>query len=294
MSEPILTQEIAPIPLRDENAHKGDVGRVVVIGGCDDGDLMMVGAPALVANAAFRSGAGLVQMFVPESLRSSVAVLTPCAITRTLPTQTEPLLKAIDDFQADVVAIGPGLGQSLDSATVVQCISELKIPVVVDADALNLIAQHKGNFRLDTSRCVFTPHPGEMKRLLAAKNSTQSEGSTPEARKQVACLLVEHYQATVILKGRHTVITNGERLYINETGNAGMATGGAGDILTGIVAALIGQKMEVLEASILGVYLHGLAGDFAAQELGRCSMTAMDLIEYLPEAFGEHEVTRSE
>lgn len=294
MSDPVVTREIAPIPPRSDDTHKGDVGRIAVIGGCDDGDVMMVGAPALVANAAFRSGAGLVQMLVPESIRSCVAVLTPCATTRTLPTTLDLLLQAIEDFHADVVAIGPGLGQALDPATVLQCVKELKVPVVIDADGLNLIAQCPGGAQWDTTRCVMTPHPGEMRRLLSAKNVALPEGDVTEVRKQEAYLLVEHYQTTVVLKGRHTVVTNGDRIYINETGNAGMATGGAGDVLTGIIAALIGQRVDVLEASILGVYLHGLAGDFAAQELGRCSMTAMDLIEYLPEAFSEHELARSE
>jgi NAD(P)H-hydrate epimerase len=109
------------------------------------------------------------------------------------------------------------------------------------------------------------------------------------SRRVAACALAEAFGTSVVLKGRGTIVTNGERIYTNHTGNAGMATGGTGDVLTGLIAALIGQHMPPFEAAILGVYLHGLAGDFAAEELGRLSLTALDLIDYLPEAFAEHE-----
>jgi NAD(P)H-hydrate epimerase len=130
-----------------------------------------------------------------------------------------------------------------------------------------------------------------MRRLLTARDLDRPVEQTLPARRAAACALVEAYGCTTVLKGHHTIVTDGERLYSNETGNAGMATGGTGDVLTGVVTALIGQRMVPLEAAILGAYLHGLAGDFAAEELGRRSMTAMDLIEYLPEAFSEHELT---
>ena len=114
-----------------------------------------------------------------------------------------------------------------------------------------------------------TPHPGEARRLLSARGRPCPVDETAPARRQAACDLVAAYGCTVVLKGRHTVVTNGDRLFVNETGNSGMATGGTGDVLTGVIAGLIGQKMDPLEASILGVYLHGLAGDYAAEELGR-------------------------
>ena len=143
-------------------------------------------------------------------------------------------------------------------------------------------------------RVVLTPHAGELHRLLEARGRSRSVDRSAASRRDAACALVEAYGCCVALKGLGTIVTNGKRMYINETGNAGMATGGAGDVLTGVIAALIGQQLEPFEAAILGVYLHGLAGDFASEALGRLSMTAMDLVEYLPEAFSEHEVAALE
>jgi NAD(P)H-hydrate epimerase len=289
----IITQEIPPLPERPEDAHKGDVGRLVIIGGCCD-EAAMIGAPALAANAAFRSGTGLVQMMVPEAIRTSVGVVAPCATTRTLPTDAAGILEAVGEFHADAVALGPGLGESLTSKALVEFLTGFAGPVVIDADGLNLLATTKPFTIPDAQRVVLTPHPGEMHRLLAARDVDRGMEQTLAARRAAACALVEAYGCTVALKGYRTIVTNGERLYTNETGNAGMATGGTGDVLTGVITALIGQGLVPLEASILGVYLHGLAGDFAAEELGRRSMTAMDLIEYLPEAICEHDLAGSE
>ena len=291
--DPIITREIASPPPRDDNVHKGNVGRIVIIGGADDKTLM-IGAPALAANAAFRGGAGLVQIFAPESVRTAVATLAPCATLRTLPQDTEALLAAVDEFNADVVALGPGLGTSLSPTVVLGFLSQFRRPVVVDADGLNLLARASFSSLPDSARLVLTPHPGEAARLLAARGIHQTIESSTNARRAATCALVEAYGGVVVLKGRGTMVTDGTRLYVNETGNAGMATGGAGDVLTGLIAAQIGQGLETLEAAILAVYLHGLAGDFAAEELGRWSMTATDLIEYLPEAFCEHDMSVSE
>ncbi len=292
-SEVVITREIAPIPERRDDAHKGDVGRLVIVGGCC-GETLMVGAPALAANAAFRSGAGLVQLFVPESIRSAAAVLAPCATTRTLPTDASGLLEAVTAFHADVVALGPGLGESLTPEVVAEFLASFAGPIVVDADGLNAIAKAPPFEIPDPRRVVMTPHGGEMRRLLAARGYNRPVDASPEGRREAACELTARYGCTTVLKGRGTVVTDGQRLFVNETGNAGMATGGAGDVLTGMIAALLGQHLDTLEAAILGVYLHGLAGDFASEELGRLSMTALDLIEYLPEAFSEHEMSASE
>ncbi len=292
-SDLIITREVASLPERSDDAHKGDVGRIVVIGGCC-GEVVMVGAPALAANAAFRTGAGLVQMLVPEAIRTSVAVLAPCATTRTVATDADALLAAVSDFHADAVALGPGLGDTLSPGVVADLLTRLPCPVVVDADGLNLLAAAPAFSIPDPERVVLTPHPGELARLLAARDLDHAVDRSPASRRTAVCALAEAYGCTTVLKGRGTIVTNGRRLYLNETGNAGMATGGAGDVLTGVIAALIGQKMEPFEAAILGVYLHGLAGDFAAEELGRWSMTAMDLVEYLPEAFSEFEMSVAE
>ncbi len=292
--DPIITRQIAALPDRSEDAHKGDVGRIVVIGGCCDESALMVGAAALTANAALRSGAGLVQLLVPEPLRAHAATLAPCATTRTLPTNAGSLLAAVEEFRGDVAAIGPGLGESIKASVLVEFLSAFGGGVVVDADGLNLLASVPEVVIRNPDRMVLTPHPGEMRRLLSSRGETPPTGNAGPARHQAAGALVEAYGCTIVLKGRGTVVTNGQRLYINETGNAGMATAGAGDVLTGMIAALMGQHMPPLEAAILGVYLHGLAGDFAAEELGRWGVTASDLVDYLPEAFCEHQSSQGE
>lgn len=285
-----ITREIAPLPPRANDAHKGDVGRVLIIGGCC-GEVWMVGAPAFAALAALRSGAGLVQMLVPQAIRTPAVTVAPGATVRTLPVEAPALLDAIHEFGADVIALGPGLGRSIEPGVIADLLTRYEGPWVVDADGLNRLAEVDPFVIPEAHRVVLTPHPGEARRLLAARNVTVKVGRTEAQRREAACALVEAYGCTIVLKGAGTVVTNGDRLYVNHTGNAGMATGGTGDVLTGIIAALVGQKMPPLEAAILGVYLHGLAGDFAAEELGRRSLIATDLIEYLPEAFGEHEAT---
>ena len=249
----------------------------------------MVGAPALAANAAFRTGAGLVQLMIPDPIRTAVATLAPCATFRTLPRKGDELLAEIEAFRADVVALGPGLGTSLATAEIIEFILGVGKPLVIDADGLNRLAEGDPFEFPKPELVVLTPHPGELRRMLAARGVDREVGTTPAARRAAACALVELYGCTVVLKGRGTIVTDGRRLYLNETGNAGMATAGAGDVLTGIITALIGQQVPPFEAAILGVYLHGLAGDFAAEELGRHSVTAMDLIDFLPEAICEHE-----
>ncbi len=299
-SEPTVTREIAPLPERDDAAHKGEVGRLCVIGG-SSGDCLMIGAVALVANAAQRSGIGLVQMLVPEAIRAAVTVLAPCATCRVLPPDAEKLLDSTTAFQAGVAAIGPGLGDSLSERAVAGFISRFSGSVVVDADALNQLAAMRSSApddseagmpeRFDAARVVLTPHPGEAARLLRAKGLEVALSSDVASRKKAAVALHDAYGGTIVLKGAGTIVTNGDRLYVNETGNSGMATGGTGDVLTGVIAGLIGQGMDPFEASILGTYLHGLAGDFTASDLGRWSMTAFDLIDFLPEAFCEYDAT---
>jgi NAD(P)H-hydrate epimerase len=291
--DPVITREIPAIPERKDDAHKGDVGRLTIIGGCAS-EVLMVGACAMTANAAFRSGAGLVQMIVPEPLRTPAVVLASCATACTLPDNADGLLKAVEAFHTDVVALGPGLGDSLAPSVVAEFLTRFEKCVVVDADGLNRIAEADAFAIPDPGRIVMTPHPGEMRRLLASRGVDAPIDNTPGSRRRAASTLVETFGCIAVLKGRGTVVTNGQRLYVNETGNAGMASGGAGDVLTGILAALIGQGTEPFEAAILGVYLHGLAGDFASEELGRWSMAATDLIEYLPEAFCEHELAAGE
>jgi hydroxyethylthiazole kinase-like uncharacterized protein yjeF len=289
----IITREIPPLPRREDDAHKGSVGRIIILGGSAD-EVSMIGAPALTANAALRGGAGLVQLFVPAAIRDVVASIAPCTTVRTMPADVVGLLRAAEEYQADVAVVGPGLGRTLAPSVIVEFVQRFEGPVVIDADGLNQIAL-ADRFRFDhPERIVMTPHPGEMQRLLVARGLERIAGPTSASRRAAACALVEAYGCNAVLKGRGTVVTNGRRLYVNETGNSGMATAGTGDVLTGLIAALIGQGMVPFEASILSVYLHGLAGDFAAEELGRRSMTTLDLIEFLPDAFCEWENAEAE
>jgi ADP-dependent NAD(P)H-hydrate dehydratase len=292
-SELHITREIPSLPERKIDAHKGDAGRIVIIGGCC-GEVMMVGAPAMAASAAFRTGSGLVQMFVPEPLRVSAAILSPFSTVRTLPVDAERLLEAIHAFRADAVVIGPGLGESLEPTVLVELLSKYTGQVVVDADGLNLLAKTPPFEVPLPHRIVITPHVGELQRLLEARGVARERPRDATSRRAAAFALVETFGFTVVLKGHGSVVTNGDRMYINETGNVGLATGGTGDVLTGVIASFLGDGMSPLEASILGVYLHGLAGDFAAEELGKRSMTAMDLIDYLPEAISDYTITNTE
>ncbi len=312
--KPIITREVAPLPTRAPDAHKGQVGRVMIIGGCV-GEVTMVGAPALAARAALRSGAGLVQLVVPAAAQVAAIAIEPCATARALPQSGErrgqrssaptPLSALAEDFDADVVAVGPGLGHSITPEALEELLTHCQKPIVADADALNLLASMKPFDIPNPRRVVLTPHPGEMRRLLAgwcgtgdspvaAEPGTGRSGheraarATPSDRQAAALRLAEAFGTVVVLKGRGTVVTDAERLYINESGNAGMASAGTGDVLTGIIAAMIGQGLAPLEASILGVHLHGLAGDFAAMELGQLPLTAVDLIDALPDAFAEY------
>lgn len=286
-----ITKEIPGLPSRSEDAHKGDVGRIVVIGGCD-GPVTMIGAAALTANGAYRCGAGLVQIVAPRSLLGAIGSIAPCCTLRSLTDSADSLLTGLAEFNADVVALGPGLGDSISADTLQAVLSSFDGFIVLDADGLNLLASNPSIGFTSPQRVVMTPHPGEMRRLLDA-HEVGTEAQAPDrgfaARRDAAFALVDLYHCTVVFKGRHSIVTNGQRLFVNETGNAGMASGGTGDVLTGMVAALIGQSMAPLEAAILATYLHGLAGDFAAEELGRHALTATDLIEYLPEAICEYE-----
>lgn len=288
-----ITREVAAAPARATDAHKGDVGRVVIIGG-SGGEVAMAGAPSLAAGGAFRSGAGLVQLMVPLAIRDVVASLAPSATVRALPTDADAIVEALEDFRADVLAIGPGLQDSISPSTLLQVVAQFEKTTVIDADGLNLLASLEKPQILNPERVILTPHPGEGQRLLRAHGLPDGIGSDSTQRREAACGLAQAFGCSVVLKGAGTVVTDGQRLYVNETGNSGMATGGMGDVLTGVIAALLGQGMEPLEASILGVYLHGLAGDFAAEELGRWSTTAMDVIDFLPEAFCEHALRGTE
>lgn len=285
--------EIKKIPRlkkRAVDAHKGDFGKVAIIAG----SYGLAGASILCARACIRSGAGLVYLFCPDSIYQVVAPVLECIVVQPLPstsagTISEKAIPILDKWLArvDVVAAGPGLGENPETDNVVKwLVSKSKVPTILDADALNAIARHPEFLTGNLANVVVTPHEGEMARLCRSDSETIRKN-----RKKSAVEYSASKGCTTVLKGHRTVVTDGIRFYINKTGNPGMATGGSGDVLTGVIAALAFQTGNVFDASVLGTFVHGLAGDIAARKLGETCLTASDIISYLPPAFRSSEVS---
>ncbi len=284
-------RDIPEPPARPPDAHKGTAGLVLVVAGSRG----MAGAAALVGNGALRAGAGLVKIATADSALDTVAVLAPCCTTAPLPDdgaclKAEAAGKVLElaDGQ-DVIAMGPGLGQADGVKSVIrQVLAGIKIPIVLDADALNVIAgQALEALAAADVPVVITPHPGEAARLLG---TTAKE---VQADRQAAATRLAELGAVAVLKGAGTVVCDGERMFVNETGNPGMATAGAGDVLTGMLAALVAAGMEPFDAAVLAVWAHGRAGDLAAVRLGGSprgervgilGLTALDILRCVPEA----------
>jgi ADP-dependent NAD(P)H-hydrate dehydratase len=273
---------LAPRPVE---GHKGTFGRVLVVAG----SIGMTGAAALVGRAALRAGAGLVRVATAKSALPIVAAIEPSYTTLPLPEDSAGRIsaKAVSVIlnaaeENDVVALGPGMGQSTGLRAVVETLIQQEgLRLLIDGDGLNNLSRLSGWPRKRKADLVVTPHPGEMKRLW----SGLFREDMPQDRRQTATQVAQATQATTALKGAGTVVTNGQRVYVNTTGNPGMGTAGAGDVLTGVTAALMGQGLSSFDATVLGVYVHGLAGDLAAAELGQVSLIATDLIDFLPQAF---------
>jgi len=269
-------------PTRPADAHKGTAGLVFVVAGSRG----MAGAAALVGNAALRAGAGLVKIATPDAALNTVAGLAPCCTTTPLADDGAHLaheaapqvLKLVEGWQ--VLAMGPGLGQTDGVAGVVQAVlSHVTIPIVLDADGLNVLGRHSANvFRTARAPIIITPHPGEAARLL---NVTTKE---IQADREAAAAKLAARGVVAVLKGHGTVVTDGQRMYVNTSGNAGMATAGAGDVLTGMLAALVASGMPPFEAAVLAVWAHGRAGDVAAEKLGILGLTALDILGCVPQA----------
>ncbi|HKD35830.1 MAG TPA: NAD(P)H-hydrate dehydratase [Pirellulales bacterium] len=274
--------QLPKLPPRAPDSHKGDFGRVLLIGGSRD----MPGSISLSGMAALRSGAGLVTIATPDVCQPIVAGFEPSYMTAAVASDKDGriAIAAIERVcqlvaHATVVAIGPGLGQSSDVTELVTTLyREVPLPMVVDADGLNALAARRDVLPTHAGPRVLTPHPGEFARLTA------SDGPPPD-RIATAKELAAQASVVVVLKGHGTVITDGSRHAVNSTGNPGMATGGTGDVLTGVVSALMAQQLAPFDAARLGVHVHGLAGDLAAAELGQVSLTASDLIRFLPNVF---------
>jgi NAD(P)H-hydrate epimerase len=287
----LVEEEIAAIlPPREADSHKGDYGHLLVVAGSRGKS----GAAALVCRAALRAGAGLVTAATSRSahpiLAGHVAEMMTEALAETddgaVAREAAPSLAALEQA-CDVMVLGPGLTAGEETASLVRdLVDTAQVPVVLDADGLNAFAGRSGDLRTSVP-LILTPHPGEMARLLSPPSGPPVGAAQVQAdRVGVARTLAMQQACYVILKGHRTVIADPEGdVWINTTGNPGMATGGTGDALTGIVGALLAQGISPLESCALGVYVHGLAGDLAAADVGETSLMAGDVIDYLPEAF---------
>ena len=291
------------LPIRPTDGHKGTFGKVLIVGG----SIGMSGAVCLSSVAALRSGSGLVTAAVPASIQSVVAAYEPCVMTcgllssddGTLIEPRKAIIRELVDGR-DAIAIGPGLGQSRAAVKLVRLVIEYaRCPLVLDADALNICATE--SLLIDGAPHgprVITPHPGEFARLTAATIDT-----VQSKHEELAAQFASATGTIVVLKGpgprqssagqpvaetvvhSGTVVTNGTHVLRNSTGNAGMATGGSGDVLTGIVTSLLGQGMVPIDAASLAVHVHGLAGDIAAERFTQRGMIASDLLTCLPDAW---------
>jgi len=264
------------LPNRDPWAHKGSFGKILLL--C--GSRGYTGAAALAAMGALRSGAGLVYLGVPESIYAIEAVKLTEPVVFPLADEAGMLsARAVREIakrlnQMDAVLIGPGLGQSEGTRTVLESVLWLaKCPVVVDADGINMLALHKDILRGRTAPTILTPHDGEFRRI---------HGRSGEDRCEAVLELARELNVTVLLKGHRTLITDGNVGYRNTTGNPGMAVGGSGDILAGMIVSLLGQGIMPLEAAACGAWLHGAAGDICAEEIGQYGMLPGDMLTVLP------------
>lgn len=272
------------LPARTADSNKGNFGRVLVIAGSRG----MSGAAILCGSAALRAGAGLVKLAVPTEIWPIVAGGNSCYTIAALSQDAEgrvaasALAKLRTLVEAhDVIAVGPGLDRSDDlTAILIELVEKAAKPMVIDADGLNAFAGQFERLRGGTFPRIITPHPGEFARLL------QMDIKTVHAqRRERAVEFARERNLVVVLKGHETIVTDGQRVYENTTGNPGMAKGGSGDLLTGIIAALLGQHLPPFEAAQLGVYVHGLAGDLACAQIGEVSLLPTDVLDFLPPAF---------
>lgn len=270
------SQVLQILPQRDPEGHKGMFGKILLI--C--GSRGFTGAAALAAMGALRSGAGLVYLAVPESIYAIEAVKLTEPVILPMPDQDGMLAPAALDKigsllpKMDAVLIGPGLGIGEGTKLVLEkVLRDCECPVVVDADGITMLAAHKDIVRGRTNPTVLTPHAGEFARLA---------GPAGEDRIGSAMALARDLGCIVLLKGKGTVITDGQICYRNPTGNPGMAVGGSGDLLAGILTAFLGQGIAPVQAAACGAWVHGAAGDLCAAELGQYAMLPSDMLEKLP------------
>lgn len=256
---------------RKKDIHKGECGRILIIAGSKG----MMGAAVLCGRAALRTGAGLVKMSIPEDFFPIIQTSVPEATCITRERSLDELM------QCSSVAIGPGLGDDEQNGILVkEILHRCNKPIVIDADGLNLLSNDLAVMKNAKAGIIITPHPGEAARLLKVKSSDINQD-----RLRSAVELATVTGAVTVLKGAESIVATPEgKTYINTTGNPGMATGGSGDVLTGAIAALLGQGLDLEAAAATGVYLHGLAGDIKAGQIGEYGLIASDIAEMLAHA----------
>jgi len=288
------------LPDRPVDSHKGDYGRVLVIAGSRG----MIGAACLTAQGALRAGAGLVRLAVPDVLWDVAMMKLTCVMTAGVPSTdegafSETALDALLEMSdwADGVALGPGFGRGESTGRLTrELVTRIDKPLLVDADGLfhlkplvddTRASDHPPVLPSRKGPTILTPHPGEMTHLL--------DGDiTRIQRNREACArdFASRHGVVVVLKGAGTVVSDGKRVFVNATGNPGLATGGTGDVLSGVIAGLMGQGLDAYDAAVLGVHLHGLAGDLAAARIGQDAMIASDLLDHLGDAFRKIRTSR--
>ncbi|MBL7157386.1 MAG: NAD(P)H-hydrate dehydratase [Candidatus Omnitrophica bacterium] len=279
----MVKKHISKIPPRKQDTHKGDFGHVLVLAGSEG----LTGAAYLASQAALLAGSGLVTCGVPKSLNDIMEVKLTEVMTLPLPETSQRSFalaaeKNILDFakKINVAAIGPGISRHRETQELVcSLLEKLKAPIVLDADGIIAIAGHSGILKTRKASTILTPHPGEMSHLTG-KDISAIQGN----REKTASGFAKKHKVILVLKGHRTVVANPEgEVYVNMTGNSGMSSAGVGDVLTGMIASFVGQGINPYSAAVIGVYLHGLAGDLAAKEKGQFSLTASDLLNKLPQ-----------
>lgn len=271
------------LPVRDDNSNKSTFGKILNISGSE----LFSGAAFLSSKSALRVGAGYLTLACPEKIINRIAPALP-EITF-LPLKCDEYGSISDDnqindlFQYDVISLGCGLttGEGVQSF-VLQILKEMNVrqKLLIDADGINILGLHKGEFSIKNA--VITPHPKELSRLLNV-----SVAEIIDNRKKYARITSQTFECITVLKGHKTIVTDGEKVFENTTGNSALAKAGTGDVLTGIISGFLAQKMSPFNAAILGTFLHGLSGDLASEDFSKYSVLASDVIEYLPFAFNE-------
>ena len=251
---------------RKANSHKGDYGHTFIVGG----SYGKIGSVMLTATAALRTGSGLCSLYIPKCGYHAIQTGLPEAMVVT-DTENELLSEYPEDFKADVVCFGMGAGTAAKTVKAFEdLLNKVNAPVVIDADGLNILSKNKELLKLLPENSVLTPHPGELKRLVGEWNDDFH-------KLELVRSFSKKYKVIIVIKGAHTFVIDHDDIYVNNSGNPGMATAGSGDVLSGVITSLIGQSYEPVTAAVLGVFLHGKAGDLAASDLGYESVLAGDI-----------------